>query len=264
MNDAARFLADSPDRVALLEHLRDGPAGPASLADALDCARRSVQRHLAACEERGWVQRGDGGYRLTAAGDAAGRVHADYRERLAAVDRAAPLLSHLDPGHAPAPELLTDAEVVAASATDPHAPIQAYVEALRGFTGGRVLLCSPVLSRAFHEAHAELARRGVHTDLLLSTATAREARERNPFEFAAVVRLGVLDLYTRAAPVPLGLAVDGEQMLLGAYDGEGNLRACLHSDDPELVAWGETQFDALRDGAQRVRSPGDLDGSETV
>lgn len=264
MSDAARFLADSPDRVALLEHLREGAAGPARLADVLDCARRSAQRHLAACEERGWVQQGDGGYRLTAAGDAAARVHGEYQERLAAVDRAAPLLSHLDSAHAPPPELLTDTEVIAASATNPQAPIQAYVERLRRFTGSRVLLCSPVLSRAFHEAHAELARRGVHTDLLLSTRTAREAQQRNPLEFAAIVRLGVLDLYTRPDHVPFGLAVDGTQLLLGTYDDDGNLRACLHGDDPALVAWGEAKFEDLRAGSERVRSPGDFqpDGSQ--
>jgi predicted transcriptional regulator len=229
----------------------------------LDCARRTVQRHLAACEERGWVERGDGGYRLTAAGDAAARVHQAYRDRLAAVDRAAPLLSHLNPSQAPSPEQLTDADVVAASASDPQAPIQAYVERLGGFTGDRVLLCSPVLSRVFHDAHADLARRGVHTDLLLSTETARLARDRNPLEFAAVLRLGVLDLYTRAEPVPFGLVIDDEQLLLGAYDDDGNLKACLHGDDPELVAWGERQFETLREHAERVRSPGNLDQGET-
>jgi hypothetical protein len=94
--------------------------------------------------------------------------------------------------------------------------------------------------------------------------TTREARQRNPLEFAAVVRLGVLDLYTRTEAVPFGLAVDGEQLLLGIYDDEGNLRACLHGDDPALVAWGEAQFENLRAGAERVRSPGDIDKNETA
>jgi len=170
----------------------------------------------------------------------------------------------LDPDHAPAPELLPDAGVVGASATDPQAPIQFYVEQLQRFAGNRVRLCSPVLSRAFHEAHAELARRGVHTHLLLSTQTAQEASDRNPLEFAAILRLGVLTLYTQPDSLPFGLAVDGEQMLLGAYDGDGNLRACLHSGDPAVVTWADAQFDALQEGAQRIRAPGSLSESDAV
>lgn len=257
-DDAARFLADSPDRLALLERLRTGVAGPATLADDLDCARRSAQRHLAAFEDRGWVSSGSGGYHLTAAGDAVAAAHAEYLDRLACIDRFGPLLTNLDPEHAPEPGLLADADLVAASQADPQAPIQAYVERLRGFSGDRVRLCSPVLSRAFHEAHAKLARRGVHTDLLLSDRTAQEARDRNPLEFAAVLHVGVLDLFVRPDPLPFGLAVDGEQLLLAAYDDDGNLRACLHGDDPELVAWADARFSALRGDAERVRAPDDL------
>ena len=260
-DDAARFLADSPDRLALLERLREGASGPATLADELDCARRSVQRHLAAFEERGWVTSGSAGYRLTATGDAVAAAHADYLDRLDCVGRFAPLLANLDPAHAPAPELLAGADLVAAEAADPQAPIQAYVEHLRGFSGERLELCSPVLSRAFHEAHANLARRGVHTTLLLSEATAREAHDRNPMEFTAVLRLGVVDLFARPDPLPFGLAVDGEQVLLAAYDGDGHLQACVHGDDPDLVDWATSQFEALRQSAERVQSSRDLEPS---
>lgn len=258
MSDAARFLADSPDRLALLERLRKSAAGPATLAADLDCARRSVQRHLAAFEERGWVRSGSGGYRLTAAGDAAAAAHGDYLDRLDRLERFAPLLTNLAPAHSPDPDLLADADLVAAEAADPQAPIQAYVERLRGFSSERLELCSPVLSRAFHDAHADLARRGVHTTLLLAEETAREARDRNPMEFAAVLRVGAVDLFARPEPLPFGLAVDGEQVLLAAYDSDGHLQACVHGDDPALVDWAASQFASLRESAERVRSPRDL------
>jgi predicted transcriptional regulator len=262
MSDAARFLADSPDRLALLERLRERPAGPATLADEVDCARRTVQRHLAAFEERGWVESGDG-YRLTAAGDAVAAAHADYLDRLDQLERFAPLFSNLAPTHAPAPALLADADLVAAESADPQAPIQAYVERLRDFSDGDLKLCSPVLSRAFHDAHADLARRGVHTTLLLAEETAREARDRNPLEFAAVLRVGVVDLFARPEPLPFGLAVDGEQVLLAAYDDAGHLQACVHGDDPALVDWASSQFAALQESAERVRSPRDLDADSS-
>lgn len=258
MADDARFLADSPDRLALLQRLQEGAASPAALAEDLDCARRSVQRNLAAFAERDWAERGDGGYRLTTVGDLVARTHADYLDRLVRIDDYAPLLCHLDSEHAPDPGLLGDADLVVASEANPQAPIQAYAERLRGFRGNRVRTCSPVLSRQFHEAHASLALRGVHTELVLSIGTARRARELNPMEFAAVLRSGALSLYVRPEQVPFGLAVGGEELLLGAYDGEGHLDACLYGTDPELVAWGESRFEALRADAQRVRSAGDI------
>lgn len=262
MVDDARFLADSSDRLALLERLRAGVASPATLTEDLDCARRSVQRNLAAFAERDWVERGDGGYRLTTIGDFVARAHADYLDQLATLDRYAPILYRLDPEYAPNPELLDSAELVVATEADPQAPIQAYTERLRKFSGGRLRTCSPVLSRQFHEAHASLALRGTHTELLLSTVTARRARELNPLEFAAVLRSGALDLYTCPDSVPFGLAVDGETLLLGAYDDDGHLDACLHGTDPDLVAWGESQFEALRETASRVRSAGELAGED--
>lgn len=258
MPDDARFLADSPDRLALLERLRDGAASPATLAGDLDCARRSVQRNLAAFAERDWVERGDGGYRLTTVGDFVARTHADYLDRLSALDSYAPLLRHLDPEHAPDLTLLEDAELVVATEADPQAPIHAYAERLGAFEGDRLRTCSPVLSRPFHEAHASLALNGTQTELLLPEATARRARELNPMEFRAVLRSGALALYTRPEPVPFGLAVDGESLLLGAYDDDGHIEACLHGGDPELIAWGESRYEHLRMDAEHIRSPRDL------
>ena len=257
-DDAARFLADSPDRLVLLERLREGAAGPARLADDLDVARRSIQRNLAAFADRDWVERGDGGYRLTTAGDLVARTHADYLDRLERLERFAPLLRRLDPADAPDLSLLEDADLVVASPENPQAPVHAYVECLNGFEGDRVLMCSPVLSRIFHEAHASLAVRGVHTDLVLSEATAERARELNPVEFEAVLRVGVLDLYAHPGPVPLGLTVGENRILLCVYDDDGHLEACLSSTDRDLVAWGEARFEAYRDQANRVEPSGGL------
>lgn len=257
-DDAARFLADSPDRLALLERLREGVAGPAGLAGDLDVARRSVQRNLAAFVDRGWVESGDGGYRLTTAGDLVALTHGDYLDRIDRIETFGPLLRHLDRGDAPDPGLLEGGDLVVATPENPQAPVHAYVDRLQGFEGDTVRMCSPVLSRIFHEAHASLAMRGVHTDLVLSAATADRARELNPVEFEAVLRVGVLDLYAHPGPVPLGLTVGEDRILLGAYDDDGHLEACLSSTVPDLVAWGAERFEAYRNRADRVESSGGL------
>jgi|AntRauTorcE11898_2_1112593.scaffolds.fasta_scaffold05395_3 predicted transcriptional regulator len=256
-DDTARFLADSPDRLSLLGRLRDGPASPATLVAALDPARRSIQRNLAAFEDRGWVGRCADGYRLTAVGDNVARTHADYLDRLRRIDEYAPLLSHLDPEHAPDPDQLAGADLVTATEADPQAPIHAYTERLREMDGDRIRVCAPVLSRAFHEAHAALALNGVHTELLLSASTAQQARELNPVEFAAVLRAGPLDLFVRDDPIPFGMALGENSLLLGAYD-DGHLQACLHSRGSDLLGWAGRAFEALAADARRIRGVSDL------
>lgn len=257
-DDAARFLADSPDRLALLDRLREGTAGPATLAADLDCARRSVQRNLAAFTDRGWAERGDGGYRLTTVGDLVARTHKEYLDRLDRLERFAPLLRHLDTDHAPDPAHLDGADLVVASPENPQAPVHAYVDSLKRFEGKRVRMCSPVLSRIFHEAHASLALRGVHTDLVLSEATAQRAKELNPLEFEAVLRVGVLDLFAHPGPVPFGLTVGDDRLLLAAYDDDGHLQACLDAEDPELLAWGRDLFERYRERSEQVEPSGGL------
>lgn len=263
MQDAARFLADSPHRLALLTRLRTGAARPGALANDLDCARRSVQRNLSAFVERGWVERDEGRYRLTTAGDLAATAHADYLDRLERLDRFTPLLRHLDTDHTPPLSLLADADLVVASPENPQAPVQAYVDRLEQFEGDSVRMCSPVLSRIFHEAHASLAMRGVHTDLVLSEATTKRARELNPLEFEAILRVGVLDLYVHPDSVSFGLTVGADRLLLAAYDETGHLEACLASDDSNLLGWAEELFERYRERSVKVEPsdglPSDLD-----
>jgi len=258
MQDAARFLADSPDRLALLTRLRKGADRPAILADDLNCARRSVQRNLSAFVDRGWVERDEGGYRLTTVGALAATAHADYLDRLERLNRFAPLLRHLDTDHAPPLSLLADADLVVASSENPQAPVQAYVDRLKQFECDTIRMCSPVLSRIFHEAHASLAMRGIHTDLVLSEATAKKARELNPLEFKTILRVGVLDLYAHPNSVPFGLTVGEDRLLLAAYDVDGHLEACLASDTPDLLEWAEDLFERYRERSTKVDPSGGL------
>ena len=258
MQDAARFLADSPDRLALLTRLRKGAARPATLADDLDCARRSVQRNLSAFVDRDWAERNEGGYRLTTVGDLAATAHADYLDRLGRLDRFAPLLRHLDTDHAPPLSLLADADLIVALSENPQAPVQAYVDRLKQFECDTIRMCSPVLSRIFHEAHASLAMRGVHTDLVLPEATAKKARELNPLEFKTILRVGVLDLYAHPNSVPFGLTVGEGRLLLAAYDEEGHLEACLDSENADLLEWAENLFERYRERSVQAEPSGDF------
>ena len=254
-DDAARFLAGSPERRRLLERLADDPGSPAELADALSIARRSVQRNLAGFVDRGWAEKRDGAYRLTVTGRLAADEHATYLDSLDRIGEFEAFYRHLpDADHAPDPRLLADASLTVAGAADPQAPVHRYVETVRTFDTDRVRMVSPVLSRLFHEAHAELAFDGVHTDLVMAADTIARAREMNPTEFTAVTSVGVLDLYRHPGPVDVGLTLGDDRLVACAYDDDGHLRASVESDDPAFVRWGEDLFERYRGESERVKS----------
>ena len=252
-DDVAQFLANSPDRLALLSSLSEGGASPSELADEHPFSRRSVQRNLAEFADRGWAESGGGTYRLTVTGALVAAEHAAYVDALSRIDEFAPFLRHLsDREHAPDPAWLDDAALTVATDDDPQAPVHRYVTSVKRLDATRVRMLSPVLSRLFHEAHATLAVRGVHTELVMPAPMVERARERNPLEFETVVRLDVLSLYRCPDAFRVGLVLGDDRLLMAAYDGEKQLRALVESDDSRFHAWATDLFERYRERSERV------------
>ncbi|MBX0294476.1 helix-turn-helix transcriptional regulator [Haloarcula nitratireducens] len=252
MTDAAQFLADSPDRLALLERLRETPGSPRDLADELDQSRRSVQRNLAAFADRGWAEKRDGDYRLTTTGLLVTRRHREYVDALAAIGDNDDLYAHLPADVAPEPDLLANATLVVAETDQPQAPVSHYVSTVESAETSRVRMISPVLSRLFHDAHAELVVSGVETELVLDGATIDRAREKNPAEFATVVGVPPFTLYHSPDPISFGLTLTDDRVLLLAYDDSGQLHACADGTDPEFYAWATDCFERRRERSESV------------
>lgn len=255
-DDVARFLADSPDRRRVLAHLASTPASPAAMAEALSLSRRSAQRHLRDFADREWVEKRDGEYHLTTTGRLVVDEHESYLEALGGIDAFADVYRHLpDAEHAPDPRWLAAASVTRATAENPQAPVHHYVDSVGALETDRVRMVAPVLSRLFHDVHADLAMEGAHTELVLSAGTIDRARELNPAEFAVVVSVGVLDLYRHPGEISVGLTLGGGRVLLGAYDADGHLYALVESTDADFQAWAEARFERYRDRSAPVEAP---------
>lgn len=251
--DAVQFLASSDDRRRLLQRLRDGSCTPADLASEHALSRRSIQRHLAEFAERGWAESSGGTYHLTVTGTLVVEAHTAYVEELAQLGEYAPFFRHLpDREHAPDPSWLTDASLTVATDEDPQAPVHQYVRRVTQLETDRVRMLAPVLSRLFHEAHATLARRGVHTELVMPTPIVNRAEERNPLEFSVITRLDVLSLYASPEPFRVGLTLGDEVVLMAAYGRENQLRALVESTAAQFHDWGMELFDRYREQATLV------------
>lgn len=254
-NNAAQFLANSPDRLALLTSLSQESASPGELASEHSFSRRSVQRNLAEFVDRGWVETSGGTYHLTVTGELIAEEHAEYVDALARITDFAPFFRYLpDYDHAPDPEWLTDATMTIATEDNPQAPVHQYVSRVRQFDTERIKMLSPVLSRLFHEAHATLASRGVHTELVMPARMIDRAREQNPIEFQALIALDILSLYQFPNLFSIGLTLGDTRLLIGAYDDEKQLQALIESTDSQFHSWASDLFDRYKGQSELLTS----------
>lgn len=252
-DDAAQFLAGSSERLQLLLHLVDQPGSPAELANELPLSRRSIQRHLSQFVEREWAAKSDGVYQPTVTGELVAEEHTTYLDTLEHIETFSSFYGHLpDRGHTPEPRWVDTAALATATTENPQAPVQHYLDHVREFDTDHIRMVSPVLSRMFHNAHAELAMDGVHTELVMSSTTIERARELNPTEFKLVVSVDVLDLYRYSGSISFGLTLGDNRILMGAYDDDGQLCACVASTNSDFCQWGQQLFERYRDQADKI------------
>ncbi|SIR18009.1 Predicted transcriptional regulator, contains HTH domain [Haladaptatus litoreus] len=250
--EAVTFLAGSPERLRLLTHLREQSGSPRDVADATDVSRRSVQRNLSEFADRGWVEKKNGVYELTTSGELVARTHTKYVETLGTISAYDSFYRHLpDADHAPDPGWLADATLVTATADQPQAPVNHYVKRLRARETETVRILAPVLSRLYHDAHAELVLSGVETELIMPPDRIETARSSNPLEFRLVSR--AIDIYEHDGPIDFGLTLGDDWAFAGAYDDDGQLRALLEYDDPNFFDWAETLYQQYRNRSSPIR-----------
>lgn len=254
--DSAQFLADSPDRLRLLTHLRETPASPSTLAEALSISHRSAQRNLSQFVEKDWAKKDEGVYHLTPTGELIAEEHEDYIGTLERIHEFEPFYRHLpDSSHAPDPRWLQDATLAVATPDNSQAPVHHYATSLQNFETETIRMISPGLSRLFHNVHAELGFRGVQTDLVMSSAMIERARELNPTEFKIVISVNILDLYRHPDDIGFALTLGDDRLLMGAYDAEGQLQACLDTSDPDVLGWATQLYDRYRERSTQVEPP---------
>lgn len=277
--DDVAFLAGSPDRLALLDVLAEGAAAPRDVAAALDVSTRSAQRNLSQLVERGWAERREGEYHLTTVGHLVRSAYAACLDRFEAIEALDAFYEHFPhpgertapgtrPGGGPAdddspdvhavpdPAWLVEATCVTADPDHPQAPVEHYVQAVDSLSADHVRMVAPVLSRLFHEPHAQQVIRGASTELVLPAERVAAARRKNPLEFETVLAVPRFSLYRTDEPVEFGLTVADERTFLLAYDDEGQVRACVDGTHGALREWAVDRFETFCDGGTEVEGRG--------
>lgn len=250
--EQVEFLAGSRHRVAVAECLREDPARPSELEERIGASRATVQRALSGLAERDWVRKQAGVYRLTAAGTLALRAYREFVAVAETVDAVSEPLALLDPvAEDPPIAAVRAATVTVADPTSPHAPIEQYVDALRGADVDRFRGLSPVYSTVFEEIHEPLVEEDVPVEVVVDEATYEIARERRTAMFEAA-RGESFDLYVHPDSLGIGLSLFDDRAFVGAYDDEGRLRACLDGTADPLREWVRSEYRRRRERARLV------------
>ena len=255
-----QFLANSANRVRVLDALGGGPASRRELQEETGVARSTAVRVLDDAEARGWVDSEGSRYRLTPGG--AARV-SEFREYVETVQGMGHLGEAVDWLPEPARSLdfrhLRDAGITTPTEENPTAYFDRGTELLR----------------------AADEYRGLTQNSLPEYMKALRGRvTRGELDFKGVIERGFVDVL-RGGPdraalrgdiadrvwlydgcVPLNMRVVDRTALVWLcdenHDGEDVIvRGLLESGHPAVVSWAESLYEEYRDESEPM-SPGML------
>ncbi|WP_152421333.1 helix-turn-helix transcriptional regulator [Natronococcus amylolyticus] len=247
--DGMCFLTQSSVRIRLLETLYDEQRlRKRELRGRFDASRVTVRRNVAALEERDLVAVTGRTCEITPLGEL---VVEDVLPALSLVDvveRLRPFVRWF-----PDDELefdlraLEDATVIAASSSDPYAPVNRHIEAMEHADRFRCLLPAVGLP-AMTVARDRVVDGGSEHELIYGREIAVTVRSQPEYErlIDEMLESRNCELYVadRGLEFYLGLFEDGVQ--LGVENDDGVPRALVETDAEEVREWAERTYDRYR------------------
>lgn len=255
------FLANSANRVRVLEVLARTRATRGELAAETGIARSTLGRVLTDLEQRNWVVEDGGEYASTPQGQHLVAAFQELCDTVVVLDELGPLVEwfptddvSFDLGR------LRDATVVKPDAGDAIRPVTRSLSLIQ--SAERIRLLAPHYAAPAIDAFWEGAVREERLDLeLIVTQQAAEAALGDPDSGDRWRDLAAADraaLYVVDSLPPYNCAANDETIVIALSDDNAAPQALVESTDPEVRAWFDDRFAAVRERAQRL-TPDDLE-----
>lgn len=250
------FLARSPNRVAVLDALTEGPIERYDLEDTTGVARATLGRILDDFVERGWVVESDREYVTTDLGAYVAREFIGLVERFEPVPALNEVIEWFpEDGFDFDLGCLQGAEVVRPTRTNALAPTTHIASRLRSAKEARLITYS-----VLPDVMDACWRGTVDGDLEVETVLDRGAVESfgaNPEMIENAQEMfesGQADVILYEGDVPTTLFVVDDVVLLCLSGGEGAPHAVIETDDETVRAWAESTIDDYRSDGVRLDS----------
>jgi len=233
-------------RTPVLAACRDGPVGRSTIAERADCSRTTAYRATTDLEQRGLLEQGDGGYRLTGLGVTALDRIERFRAELDGARHLESVLEHID-----APELranvhlFADATVAVASPQNPNAPIEPWLEHFESFDRCRTLVVAGC-PRAVTRQGVEHARNGVDFESICTPLALEADQNASEEAFETIATAESPSLYTNP-DLPFTMGIIDEWVIIGGFDDETALpTVSVTTDDPDAREWADELYRRCR------------------
>lgn len=240
-------------RAPVLAACRDGPTDRGTLAERAGVSRATAYRATNTLTERGLLERGTDGYRLTGPGRAVVAHIESFEAGLAGARTLAPVLARVD-----APELIsnahlfTDATVLTADPSTPYRIDQELAGIIADTSEEMVGVTSSFGSPTVMERSYEVVRSGVPVEWVLTPETLAGVRSQYGEGHDELVAMDTTATYLVEDP-PFDLAIYDDTLVVPGYDPDsGAVAAVATTDDPDAVAWARGVFEEWRERAQRL------------
>ncbi len=247
-HDELRFLADSDNRLAVLERLTETDAlDRYDLEDTLDASRRTVVRTLGAFDRRGYLTAADtaDAYVPTGYGVYLGQLVAEFEADLAAAIRLRPLLEQLeadelgfDPRH------LADADLTVASDVCPYAAFDRFLE-MRTEAGSVRFLAPKIERRSLNQVVRRLDDEpDFEAEVIITEPVESSMQAHQSFRAAYETMLDAdrVDVYRYSETIPYMLAALDDRVAIGVSRDEQPY-AIVETDEPTVVEWVRGRLD---------------------
>ncbi|MFC7203352.1 helix-turn-helix transcriptional regulator [Haloferax namakaokahaiae] len=251
------FLVGSESREAILDALATEPRRPTELATVCGCARETAQRTLAGFCDRNWVEKHAEKYRLTPGGRMVYEQYVELVGTVTQVDLTSEFLTNATGPIAGVPQsVLEQVTVTTAVGGDPHAPLNRYLTVLGDEPVDEFRGISPIVSRVFNEAAERVIGPGTRMELIIDSEVLQRSMDSYPDALEQAHELEQFTLRVSEESIDFGLLLVDEHALVAAYDGDGNMVALIDGDEPAVLEWAQSVYDAVSANATAIEALG--------
>ncbi|MDY7082982.1 MAG: MarR family transcriptional regulator [Halobacteria archaeon] len=234
-DDYIRFLAGSPNRERVLDSLTENPGDVRDLRDRLDIPRTTLQKNIRELEEKGWVEKVQGGYTSTTVGEIIVGHIKDCREGVQTTMELEPFLKWV-----PASEF--DIDIGAFEDSDitvpePPNPRGAERRVFNKVTSSNDLkFMSPVLRPMMVETlYEHLTENEVHADITVSSDVIEVIKSDYPEVIDAVATSERVELREYTGDIPFITMIFEDMVMMAALDNMGIIRALVENESEEAM-----------------------------
>jgi len=262
-DEAITYVAESQYRRDILEALDTNPATKAGLAAREHLPGRStIQRIVEACVDQGWVtDTPNGEYTTTPSGRA---LLESYRRLVARFDQLidkSELLTRLNYWVAPPVRALSGTDLVTNTSDDPHAVLNASVEAANVRSDGITHLRSitPLFNPTLYDIFGEFVDRETTFEIIYDKPTYQTLSQPRWIHYlAGAVAAPSVEVRIHPDPLYTGIGVYNHDTVMVSGSTRFEQQYGIVGKRDELLTWANETFDRLwaesKTPSERLRS----------